>query len=340
MSSELLLLIMVVIVGLAYDFVNGFHDAANAIATSISSNCLSPRTAILLATCFNFIGALSHTAVAYTIGKGVVESNIVTQPILLAALLGAIAWNLITWRLGLPSSSTHALVGGLIGGALIATNFNWSVLLMPGITRIAIAMVLAPFAGLLLSMLVIAAIMWPLHWLKINHRPFNKRLKKLQILSAAWMSFSHGMNDAQNAMGIITIALMTYGAISEFHVPMSIRILCAFSMGAGTMFGGWRIIRTIVNQLSGKETLPVQGFAAQTSAGGVILISSLLGLPISTSHAISSSVIGTTAASRIGAANWRVGGQMVVAWIITVPAAMLFAAIFELLITYGQNALS
>jgi len=322
---------LVVALALCYDFVNGFHDAANAIATSIASNALQPTSAILLAMTFDFIGALSHTAVAYTIGKGVIDPTIITQGILAAALIGAIGWNLVTWRFGIPSSSMHALIGGLIGAALVKSGFNWSILVGPSLRKIILAMVLAPLIAFVLAMVIIVIITWTLHVLHVRHRKASKRIKYLQILSAAWMSFSHGMNDAQNAMGIITISLLTYGAISTFHVPMSIRILCALSMGAGTLFGGWRIIRTITDELSGDEPMPIEGFSAQTSAGIVIFLLSLLGIPISTSHAISSCVMGTTAAKRIGLVNWRVGGHMVIAWIITIPASALLAGLLSLI---------
>ncbi len=327
--SDLLLLLLVIAAALSYDFINGFHDAANAIGTSIASHALSPRSAIVLATVFNFIGALSHTAVAYTIGKGVVHSGIVTIPMLIFALLGAIIWNLITWWKGLPSSSTHALVGGLIGSALVASNINTGVLIFSGIAKIVVAMFLAPIAGFLAGLVLIVLIVWPLQWLRVKKRPINRHFKKLQIISAGWMSFSHGMNDAQNAMGIITIALLSYGAIDSFHVPMTIRILCAGAMGLGTVFGGWRIIRTIVNKLSSQEPMPVKGFSAQTAAGGVIFFMSLLGVPISTSHAISSTVMGTTAAERVSAANWEVGKNMVGAWIITIPISAFIAGFLQ-----------
>ena len=373
--SELTFLIMVIVAALAYDFVNGFHDAANAIATSIASNALQPKQAIILATVFNFIGALSHTAVAYTIGKGVINSDVVTSEMLFSALLGAIVWNLITWWKGLPSSSTHALVGGLIGSALIHSNFDFSVLIMPSIIKIVLAMLLAPIAAFVGGMIVITIITWVLHGLSklkpptnfifrklkffierrgritrillltipifwplylfgLKHRPVNRKFKGLQILSAAWMSYTHGMNDAQNAMGIITISLLSYGAIDSFHVPMFIRILCALAMGAGTMFGGWKIIRTIVNELSGEEPMPVQGLSAQVSAGVVIFLCSIRGLPISTSQAISGCVMGTTAANRVGAVNWKVGGNMIVAWIITIPASMIISGLLLLVIKF------
>jgi len=333
--SELLFLSLVIVGALAYDFINGFHDAANAIATSIASKALKPRTAILLATSFNFIGALVHTAVAYTIGKGVIDSSVVTSSMLFSALMGAIIWNLITWRLGLPSSSTHALVGGLIGGALVLNNFDVSILLMPGITKIILAMFAAPILAFFGGWILITLIVWPLHWLKVKKRPANRKAKKLQILSAMWMSFSHGMNDAQNAMGIITISLLTYGTIDHFHVPMVIRILCATAMGLGTMFGGWRIVKTLIKQ-SGENPMPIQGFSAQTSAGGVIFVMSLLGIPISTSHSISSCVMGTTAAQRVGDVNWKIGGNMVIAWIITIPAAALFSMLIQYTIQLFQ----
>ncbi|XOU93928.1 MAG: inorganic phosphate transporter [Candidatus Kerfeldbacteria bacterium] len=369
---ELTLLILIFIAALAYDVVNGFHDAANSIAMSIWSNALSPRNAIILAVVFNFAGALSHTAVAYTIGKGVVSSDFVTGTILFAALMSAISWGMFTWKLGLPSSSTHALVGGLIGSALVASNFDFSVLIAEGITKIIVAMFLAPFAGFIGGFLLLAIIIWPLYglnkglpklkpptnriyvWMKqfrsrrnsfwkiallilpiywpywklrVNKRPTNRVFKVIQIGSAAWMSFTHGMNDAQNAMGIITMSLLSYGALTEFTVPLSVRILCALAMGVGTMIGGWKIIKTVINQLAGEECMPIEGFAAQTAAGGVIFGMSLVGAPISTSHSISSTVLGVNGAHGLKGINWGKVGEMIFAWIVTIPATAIISAI-------------
>lgn len=328
---DILFLIMVVLSALAYDFVNGFHDASNAIGTSIASKALSPKKAILLAVTFNFLGALAHTAVAYTIGKGVVNSEIVTNQMLFSALIGAITWGIITWKFSLPSSSTHALVGGLIGSSLVLSEFDFSVLVMPGIIKIILAMIIAPIVGIIVSGLLITLTIRILYALNFRKRPFNRKMKKVQIISAAWMSFTHGMNDAQNAMGIIVIALMSYGALDHFEVPMIVRILCAAAMGAGTWFGGWNIIRTIINQ-SGEEPMPLQGASAQTSSGVVIFLMSLLGIPISTSHAVASCVMGTTAASvRVGAVDWRLGSSMIKAWIFTIPASAVISGVVQLI---------
>lgn len=327
--SEGLLLILVVGGALWYDFVNGFHDAANAIATTVSTRALSARQAIILARTLNFAGALAHTAVAYTIGKGVVQSDVVTLPLLLAALLGAIGWGYLTWYFGLPSSSTHALVGGLIGAALAATRGDIGILVFSGLRKILIAMVLSPAAGLVAGMIILGVLSWAA-WRFPYHRS-AKFFKRFQIVSASAVAFTHGMNDAQNAMGIITAALLTHGVLSEFHVPLWVRVASAFSIGLGTSIGGWRIIHTMGRKMVRMDE-PINGCAAETAGGAVIYVASLAGAPISTTHVISSAIMGTGAAHDIGNINWRVVGNMVTAWMMTIPGAGILAALLYVIL--------
>lgn len=318
--SESLLLILVIAAALLYDFVNGFHDAANAIATVVSTRAMSARQAILLARTLNFLGALSHTAVAYTIGKGVVQSDIVTLPMLLAALLGAVGWGFLTWYYGLPSSSTHALVGGLIGVGLYANNFNFAIIVASGVKKILIAMLISPVAGLIAGMIILALLSW-LSW-RVPYRSSAVFFKRLQIVSASVVSFTHGMNDAQNAMGIISIALLSQGIIQSFHVPMWVRIASALAIGIGTSTGGWRIIRTMGMKMT-KMDEPIAGCAAETAGGAVIYAASIVGAPISTTHVITTAVMGTAAAGSLANIRWRVIRNIVVAWVITIPGAAL-----------------
>lgn len=313
-----------------YDFVNGFHDAANAIATTIATRAMSPRKAIIMARTLNFFGGLAHTAVAYTIGKGVVDSTVVTLPLLFAAVVGAVLWGYFTWYFGLPSSSTHALIGGLIGVALFVYDFNFEVLVMSGVIKVGIAMIVAPFIGLLGGLLLKVIFSWGA-W-KLPYRPTTKFFKHTQVLSAAYVSFTHGMNDAQNAMGIITIALLSAGVISTFHVPMWVRIVSAFVIGLGTSVGGWRIIKTMGSRMTRLHE-PLDGCAAEASAGTVILWTSLLGIPISTSQAATGSILGTAVAGRLSQMRWKVIANIVLAWLFTIPGAGLFGILTYLLLS-------
>ena len=304
-----------------YDFVNGFHDAANAIATTIATHAMSPRKAIIMARTLNFVGGLVHTAVAYTIGKGVVDSQVITLTMLLAAVLGAIFWGYFTWYLGLPSSSTHALVGGLIGVAVFSRNFDWGVILVPGIRKILIAMVLSPMVGIIFGMILLIVFSWAV-W-KFPYRTSASFFKKFQVASASFVALSHGMNDAQNAMGIITVALLTSGAIQEFHVPLWVRFASAFMIGLGTSVGGWRIIKTMGKKMT-KLHEPIDGCAAETAAGTVILVASLVGAPISTTQVATGSIAGTALAHRFSNLRLKVIVNIVLAWIFTFPGAALF----------------
>jgi inorganic phosphate transporter, PiT family len=316
-----LLLILIIAAALMYDFVNGFHDAANAIATTIATHAISPRTAIIMARSLNFVGGLLHTAVAYTIGKGVVDSHIITLPMLLAAVLGAICWGYFTWYLGLPSSSTHALVGGLIGVALFSHNFDLNVILLPGIRKVLFSMIFSPLIGITFGMLLLILFSWIVR--KMQYRRTASFFKKLQVASASFVSLAHGLNDAQTGMGIITIALVTAGAIHSFTVPLWVRIACAFMIGLGTSVGGWKIIKTMGKKIT-KLHEPIDGCAAETAAGSVILVAALFGAPTSTTQVATGCIMGTAVAHRVGNLRWKIILNIVIAWIFTFPGAALF----------------
>ncbi len=309
--------IIIVILALSFDYVNGFHDTANAIATSVSTKALSPRQAIIIAATLNFFGALSGTAVAATIGKNVVLPELITPLLIIAALVGAIFWNLFTWYFGIPSSSSHALIGGLTGGAIAAFGLfavNWA-----GFIRIFTGLILAPIIGLIAGSLVMTL----LFWLFKNASPAqtNNKFRKLQIVSAAMASFAHGSNDAQKSMGIITMVLLSGGFISVFHVPLWVKVACALAMAAGTAAGGWKIIRTMGGKIFRIE--PINGFAADFTASVTIYSATLLGAPVSTTHVVSSSIMGVGAAKRLRGVRWNIARQIVIAWFITIPSSAL-----------------
>ena len=327
--SESLLLILIIAAALMYDFVNGFHDAANAIATTVNTHALSPRNAIIMARTLNFVGALLHTGVAYTVGKGVVNSELITLPLLLAAVSGAILWGYLTWYFGLPSSSTHALIGGLIGVCLFNYHFDFSILLETGIRKIAIAMIVSPLAGGIIGMTLITIFSWSV-W-RMQYRRTAQFFKKLQVLSAAYVSLTHGMNDAQNAMGIMTIALVSAGAISHFDVPIWVRVASALMLGLGTSVGGRRIMKTLGRKMT-RLSDPIDGCAAETATGTVILVTALTGTPISTTQVATGSITGTALAYSFGNVNWRVLSNIFLAWLLTLPGAAILGILVLLLL--------
>ncbi len=321
------MLVLVVVLALAFDFINGFHDTANAIATSVSTRVLSPAQAILMAAGLNFIGALTSTEVARTIGKGIVDPKWLTNEVLIAALMGAILWNLLTWYYGLPSSSSHALIGGVAGAA--AASQGISILNMEGLfEKIFIPLIGSPIIGFLIAFSVMKLIFTLVG--NLSPTIVNKYFSKLQIVSAAFMAFSHGSNDAQKSMGIITAALLAGGAINSFHVPLWVVISCALAMGLGTSVGGWRIIKTMGARIIKLE--PVHGFAAETSAAIVIIGASILGKPVSTTHVISASIMGVGATKRMSAVRWTVAKSIVNAWLLTAPLSALVAALVYFLL--------
>lgn len=324
-----LLLLVVIIVALAFDFTNGAHDTANAIATIVSTKVLSPGVAVMMAAVLNLIGALLGTHVAQTVGSGIVHPDMIRgcQALTLAGLSGAIFWNLLTWYLGLPSSSSHALIGGLIGSALAyrgAEALNFSSILY----KILLPLFLSPLAGFLAGY----AMMLSLSWIFRNAHPrrVNKAFRRLQILSSAFMATSHGTNDAQKTMGIITLALFIGHQIPDTTVPFWVQLTCALAMAMGTATGGWKIIKTMGHKIFHLEA--VHGFSAETSAAGVISAASSLGAPISTTHVISAAILGVGSSKRLSAVRWGVAGRMAIAWLLTIPASGLVAAAsFELL---------
>lgn len=327
MPNELLIG-LVILLALSFDFINGFHDTANAIATSVSTRVLSPLQAILMAAGLNFVGALISTKVASTIGKGIVDPKFINNEVVIAGLIGAIIWNLVTWYYGLPSSSSHALIGG-VAGAVVASQ-GWAALNGKGLLeKIFLPLIGSPIIGFLLAYLVMGTIFWLVG--NMSPKSVNKHFSKLQIISAAFMSFSHGSNDAQKSMGIITAALLSSGLIKTFQVPIEVVIACAAAMALGTSLGGWRIIRTMGTRIIKLE--PVHGFAAEASAAMVIIGASILGKPVSTTHVISGSIMGVGATKRMSAVRWNVAKNIVNAWLLTAPLSAIVAALAYFLIS-------
>lgn len=329
MPDPLVILVAVVLVALVFDFTNGAHDSANAIATIVSTKVLSPRTAVFMAAVLNLAGAFIGTKVAHTIGSGIVHPDMVRgcQALTLAALGGAIFWNLLTWYLGLPSSSSHALIGGLMGSAVAYG--GWGTLHYASIAeKILLPLVLSPLAGFLSGYLLMLGLSWGFR--KAHPTKVNTTFRKLQIVSSALMATSHGMNDAQKTMGIITLALFVSQEITDLTVPFWVKLACALAMAMGTAMGGWKIVKTMGHKIFKLEA--VHGCAAETSVAMVITGASLVGAPISTTHTISTAVLGVGASKRLSAVRWGIVGNMVLAWVLTIPAAAVVAAIcFELL---------
>lgn len=319
MHETYFLLLCVIVLAVIFDFINGFHDTATAIATSVSTRVLSPKAAVLMATVLNLVGALSGTAVAKTVGVGLVESSSITQVTVISALIAAIVWDLITWYLGLPTSSSHALIASIVGAAVATAGLG--VVIQKGVYKVLAALVFSPLIGFILSFFLMVF----LNWLFRKSTPtlVTNIFGRLQIVSAAYMAFSHGSNDAQKTMGIITMALVSYYHLPQFNVPLWVMILCATAMSLGTAFGGWKIMKTLGLRLV--HLRPIHGFAAQTSAATIIEIASRLGLPLSTTHVISSTIMGVGASKRFSAVRWGVGGNILLAWIITLPACLVLA---------------
>ena len=332
--------VVVVFAAIVFEYSNGFHDAANAIATVVSTKVLTPRQAIAMAAIFNLTGALLGGAVASTIGKGLVYTDVVNMATVLCALIAAFAWNITTWWVGLPSSSSHALIGGLCGAALATARGNWLVLkwntgLWP---KVVVPMITSPLAGFFLGALVMFALFALFH--RFTPGAVHSVFGKLQIFSAAWMAHSHGTNDAQKTMGIITLALftgtkagsfghlpgwLTFLQTPAFAIPAWVMILSAITMAAGTAAGGWRIIRTLGHKMV--KLQPVHGFAAETSAALIIQTASVYGIPLSTTHVISTSIMGVGAAKRFSGVKWTVVERIIWAWILTLPATGLIGFI-------------
>lgn len=319
MPDTYFLLLCVIVLAVIFDFINGFHDTANAIATSVSTRVLSPKLAVVMAAVLNMVGALSGTAVAKTVGSGLVEASYITQVTVISALISAIAWDMITWYLGLPTSSSHAILSSIVGAAIATAGTG--VIINKGVYKVLIGLVVSPVIGLALGFTLMLLLVWIFRWFSQSF--VNKTFNRLQILSAAYMAFSHGSNDAQKTMGIITMALVSYYKLPDFNVPKWVIILCALAMAFGTAAGGWKIIKTLGVRLVSLR--PINGFAAEASAATLIEIASRIGLPLSTTHVISSTVMGVGASKRLSAVRWGVGGNIVLAWVLTIPACAILA---------------
>ena len=304
-----------------FDFINGFHDTANAVATSVSTRVLSPVRAVVMAAVLNFAGALISTQVAKTVGQGIVAPAAVTQAVILAAILGAIAWNLITWYWGIPSSSSHALVGGVVGAAVAYRGFG--ILNATGLGEIFGALLISPAVGFIVGLALMVGLLWLLRH-AVPAR-VNAHFRRLQLLSAAFVAFSHGTNDAQKSMGIITMALVASGALHSFVVPIWVKLVCALAMALGTAAGGWKIIHTMGMRIIRLQ--PIHGFAAETASAVVIQTASHFGLPVSTTHVISSAIMGVGASKRLSAVRWGVAGNIVLAWVVTPPVSALLGGL-------------
>jgi PiT family inorganic phosphate transporter len=316
------LLVIVIAVGLLFDFTNGFHDTANYVATWVGTRALSPRMAVLVSAAANLAGAFVTTAVAKTVGKGIIDSGLANEKTVLAALLGAIVWNLFTWRLGLPSSSTHALIGGLVGAALVQSGSKgvawhgvWEKVIVPGAVSPAIG-----FAGAFLLMVIIYRVFFSAPP-GVAHRGFRYG----QLISGTWVAFTHGANDAQKTMGVIALALYTHGSIDTFYIPTWVKITAGLTIAAGTYSGGWRIIRTLGQRIY--KMAPEHGFAAQISAGTTLYLGTHFGFPISTTHVVTGSVMGAGAVRGVSAVRWGIAGNILAAWLLTLPAAGIMSAL-------------
>jgi len=325
----LILLIVVIVAALVFEYINGFHDAANAIATVVSTKVLTPRRAVMYGASLEFVGALLGTHVATTVGKGIVATECVTQVVILSALLGAISWNLFTWYKGLPSSSSHALIGGLIGAAVVHSSGFGSVNAEKVYQKVLIPMVTSPVLGIGFGFIFMVILMHM--FFKANPERVNKHFRKLQLFSSGLMALSHGSNDAQKTMGIMALALYSSGYMKDFHIPLWVIMLCAITMASGTMSGGWKIIRTMGSKVI--KLKPIHGFAAETSAATIILTASHMGIPLSTTHVISTSIMGVGASQRLSAVKWGVVSNIVTAWVLTIPACMVLAGLSYFIIS-------
>jgi inorganic phosphate transporter, PiT family len=322
LSSDLWPLVFIILVALAFDFLNGFHDAANSIATVVSTRVLSPQKAVLWAAFFNFVAAfVLGTHVAKTIGAGMIDLSMVTRQVVLAGLLGAIFWNLVTWYYGLPVSSSHALIGGYAGAAIAKGGF--AAIIPAGWTKKLIFIVLSPTMGALLAFSLMVSITWIFR----RWHPFklDQLFRRLQLLSAGLYSLGHGGNDAQKTMGIITGLLVTSGHLKEFHVPLWVILLSHAAIAFGTLFGGWRIVKTMGTRIT--KLQPFGGFCAETAAAVSIVGVTLAGIPVSTTHTITGAIIGVGATRRLSAVKWGVAGNIVWAWVLTIPLSALVAAV-------------
>jgi len=318
------LLVALIGVALLFDFLNGLHDAANSIATVVSTRVLSPQVAVAWAAFFNFIAFLFFGLhVAETIGKGIVSTDIITPAVVFGALMGAITWNVITWVLGIPSSSSHALIGGLLGAGITAGGLD--VVELSGVLKTTVAIFLSPTLGMFVALVLVIITSWLFR--RVNATTADRSFRRMQLVSAAAYSLGHGGNDAQKTMGIIAVLLYSQGMLGgEFYVPFWVVISAQLAMGLGTLFGGWRIVHTMGSKIT--RLTPHQGFCAETGGAIMLFSATWLGIPVSTTHTITGCIMGVGAARRASAVRWGVAGNIVIAWIVTMPAAAIIGALF------------
>ncbi|WP_333859084.1 inorganic phosphate transporter [Clostridium sp.] len=328
LSSTLILTIVIVIIALVFDVINGFHDSANAIACCVSTRVMTLKNAVVMSAFFNFIGAFMSVKVAQTVGKGIVDPNDITQSVIIAALLGAIIWNLITWYFGIPSSSSHALIGGLVGSAIIYKSsfliINWWSLFF----EVILWLILSPIMGFIIGFVFMTI----MNMILKNTRPstVTKIFSKAQIFSAMLIAFNHGGNDAQKTMGIITMTLVSTGFLQVFAVPLWVKICCALAMALGTSLGGKKIIKTMGCKMA--KMAPVNGFSAEMGASTVIFTATMFNAPVSTTHIITTAIMGVGASKRLSAVRWAVVKDIVLAWIVTIPGCALISGVLVFLI--------
>jgi inorganic phosphate transporter, PiT family len=329
MTAELSLplLIGLITVALAFDFLNGLHDTANSIATLVSTRMLRPRYAVIWAAFFNFIAFLVFGVhVARTIGIGIVSADVIDAHVIFGALMGAIFWNLITWWAGIPSSSSHALIGGLVGAGVVKAGL--SAIVWPGLVTTGAFIVLSPLLGFLLALLLVLAVSWA--FVRANPRSVEQTFQWLQFIAASLISLGHGGNDAQKTMGIIAVLLFSQGHLGgDFYVPFWVVLICQATIGLGTLVGGWRIVRTVGSKIT--RMTPVQGYCASAAGAIMLFTATFLGIPVSTTHTVTGSIVGVGAARKVSAVRWNIAGNIVAAWIITLPASALMAALCYLL---------
>jgi PiT family inorganic phosphate transporter len=318
----LTLVVVVIFIALVFDFLNGFHDSANSIATVVSTRVLTPRKAVMWAAFFNLVAAfLFEVHVAKTLGKGLVDLNAVTEYVIMAGLLGAIAWNIITWYYGLPTSSSHALMGGYAGAAIARAGFG--AILYEGWWKTIAFIFIAPLMGMVMGFILMAMLMWMFH--NRSSAKVNGVFRKLQLISAALYSLGHGTNDAQKTMGIITGLLVTAGFLQTFEVPYWVILLSHFAIAMGTLFGGWRIVKTMGQKIT--KLKPSGGFSAETAGGVTLLVTAWAGIPVSTTHTITGAIMGVGATKRLSGVRWGVAGNIIIAWILTIPASAIVGAV-------------
>jgi PiT family inorganic phosphate transporter len=326
-SLSIYILIGLIVVALLFDFLNGLHDAANSIATIVSTRVLKPKYAVMWAAFFNFIAFLFFGLhVADTVGRGIVSAGIIDARVIFGALMGAISWNLITWWGGIPSSSSHALIGGLVGAAV--TKAGSVAIVWAGLIKTTAAIVLSPMTGFFLALILVLIVSWL--FVRVTPRAVDGTFRNLQFVSASLYSLGHGGNDAQKTMGIIAVLLFSTGHLGgEFYVPFWVVITCQFFMGLGTLMGGWRIVHTMGSKIT--RLTPMQGFCAETGGAITLFAATGLGIPVSTTHTITGSIVGVGAARRVSAVRWNIASNIVVAWVITIPASAIIASLFYLL---------